>query len=54
MLSNLDMADIIMIEDRRDREKAIDALSEDEAKKMLKSLTGVVRRMHDLAREVES
>ena len=48
-MTALEMADIIMIKDRRERDAAIDALSDEEARKMLKSLVGVIRRMHDMS-----
>lgn len=51
MLSKLDMTDIIMIDDRRERDAAIDKLSDAEAKDMLKSLVSITRRLHDKAKE---
>ena len=51
MLSEMDMTDIIAEPDRKKREVMIDGLSGEDAKQMLKSLTGVMRRMHDTARE---
>lgn len=51
MPSNIDMAKITTIEDLRERDAAIDALSEADAKKMLKSLVSIVRRSYDTTRE---
>lgn len=51
MLSNWDMMDIVMIEDCQEREAALDALSDEDARKMLKSLVRAMRRSHDEARE---
>lgn len=53
MLSNWDMMDIVMIEDRQEREAALDALSDEDAREMLKSLVRTMRRSHDEAREAE-
>lgn len=49
MLSEMDMANIIAEPDRRKREAIIEQLSGEDAKQMLKSLTGIMRRMHDMA-----
>lgn len=47
MLSEMDKANIIAEPDRRKREAMIEQLSREDAKQMLKSLTGIMRRMHD-------
>ena len=51
MLSNWDMMDIVMIEDRQEREAALGALSNEDARAMLKSLVRTFRRSHDEAAE---
>lgn len=51
MLSGWDMYDIVMIEDRQEREAALDALSDEDAREMLKSLVRTMRRSHDEAME---
>lgn len=50
-MTDLEMTNIIMIENRRERDAAIDALSDAETRKMLKSLVSVIRRMHDMSSE---
>lgn len=49
MLPKWDMADIIMMKDRKERAAALDALSEEDARAMLKSLVSIMRRSHDAA-----
>lgn len=47
MLSKMDMADIVAIENPQERDAALDALSEQDARNMLKSLVRLMRRAHD-------
>lgn len=49
MLSEIEMTNIIAEQDRKKREAMIEQLSGENAKQMPKSLTGVMRRMHDMA-----
>lgn len=51
MLSEMDMANIVAEPDRKKREEMIEQLSGEDARKMLKSLVGAMRRMHDAAWE---
>lgn len=51
MISEINMTNIIAEPDRKKREEMIERLSEADAKQMLKSLTSVMRRMHDTAWE---
>lgn len=52
MLSGWDMYDIIMIDDPKEREAALDSLSNGDAREMLKELVRTMRNGHDEAREV--
>lgn len=53
MLSGMDMTNIIAEPDRKKREEMVEQLSGEDAKRMLKFLAGVMRRMHDTEREKE-
>ena len=53
MVSKSDMVHILAIDDRKEREAAIDALSDTDAKQMLKKLANITRMMHKPVKDVD-
>lgn len=53
MLSKSDMARILAIDDRKERDAALDVLSDADARQILKKLVNITRMMHDPSREAD-